>query len=132
MGNAEKLVLKMLNALPDYQKACKYLHDDIVWRFPEIIKVIGGAHVGKAAVKEMLEYLFREIYFPEGFKVNVIKSVGNDEVSAVHYRNTALTRKGFDYDTEYMMMVRVENNLIIEIDELVDTASAFRQFAGRK
>jgi ketosteroid isomerase-like protein len=65
----------------------------------------------------------------KGFKpgtshVTIHHLVAEDEFVSAHYNRTALRANGNNYDSEYNMLFRFRDDLIVEVWEIVDTAQA--------
>jgi ketosteroid isomerase-like protein len=65
----------------------------------------------------------------KGFKpgtsqVTIHHLVAEDEFVSAHYNRTALRANGNVYDTEYNILFRFRDDLIVEVWEVVDTAQA--------
>ena len=65
----------------------------------------------------------------KGFKpgtsqVTIHHLVAEGEFVSAHYNRTALRANGNNYDSEYNMLFRFRDDLIVEVWEVVDTAQA--------
>ena len=65
----------------------------------------------------------------KGFKpgtshVTIHHLVAEGEFVSAHYNRTALRVNGNNYDSEYNMLFRFRDDLIVEVWEIVDTAQA--------
>jgi uncharacterized protein len=61
---------------------------------------------------------------PGTSRVTVHHLVAEGEFVSAHYNRTALRANGNPYDTEYNMLFRLRDDLIVEVWEVVDTAQA--------
>ena len=61
---------------------------------------------------------------PGTSRVTIHHLVAEDEFVSAHYNRTALRANGNIYDSEYNMLFRFRDDLIVEVWEVVDTAQA--------
>jgi ketosteroid isomerase-like protein len=61
---------------------------------------------------------------PGSSRVIVHHLVAEDDFVSAHYNRTALRANGNVYDTEYNILFRFRDDLIVEVWEIVDTAQA--------
>jgi ketosteroid isomerase-like protein len=61
---------------------------------------------------------------PGTSKVTIHHLVAEDEFVSAHYNRSALRANGSLYDTEYNILLRFRDDLIVEVWEVVDTAQA--------
>jgi ketosteroid isomerase-like protein len=61
---------------------------------------------------------------PGTSRVTIHHLVADDELVSAHYNRTALRANGNSYDTEYNILFRFRDGLIVEVWEVADTAQA--------
>jgi ketosteroid isomerase-like protein len=106
---------------------------DVQWRLNHSLAPnIAGPHVGADAVVAFNTAVFTKFYDPGSVTVNIHDEIGDSSSSVVRFDFHAHSRRGHDYDVEYVLFVKTRDGLIADVVELLDTFASNEQHAGRR
>ncbi|MBK7952258.1 MAG: nuclear transport factor 2 family protein [Deltaproteobacteria bacterium] len=93
--------------------------EDATWWVPES-SPLGGTHVGRRAILDMLERAFA-LYDPESMKVEVLELFGEGEHVCARFQVDSLTARGRHWKGDYLALFRIVDDRIRSVREYFDT-----------
>jgi ketosteroid isomerase-like protein len=125
---------RIVEAFGDVDALGALYRDDVTWRLNHSLAPnIAGPHVGKEAVVAFNRAVFTKFYEPASVRVLVHDEVGDEHSSAVRFDFHARSRRGYDYDVEYVLFATTDHTgLVTSVVELLDTHASNEQHAGRR
>ena len=107
--------------------------DDVVWRLNHSLAAsIAGPHEGKDAVTGFNEAVFQKFYEARSVRVDIHDEIGDEASSVVRFDFHARSRRGHDYDVEYVLFAKTRQGRIYEVVELLDTLASNEQHQGNR
>jgi ketosteroid isomerase-like protein len=124
---------RLVEAFGDVDVMAAMYAPDVQWRLNHSLAPnIAGPHVGAEAVVAFNTAVFTKFYEPGSVTVNIHDEIGDVASSVVRFDFHAHSRRGHDYDVEYVLFVKTRSGLIVEVVELLDTFASNEQHAGRR
>jgi ketosteroid isomerase-like protein len=118
---------KLATAFGDLDAMSALYHDDVVWTLPASMTESGGPFAtmapfaGKAAVCQFNEVI-NAAYDATTVRVVISDELEQGGLSVARFTySAAMIPQGEVYEGEYLLLVRTQNGLIIEVREFVDT-----------
>lgn len=128
--NTKEIVQKYFGAIIDgeFEKAGRYRSpDEKHWISGEGSWPYGGWQTAESMAKIHANIRAR---FPKGLQITLNLILAEGDGAVVHIRNYAERVDGRIYDNQIVFLMRVENGLIIEIREFLDTIMVNELFCG--
>lgn len=123
----------IVEAFGDCETLASMYCDDIVWRMNfSLPSQISGPHVGKSKVCAFNDAVFNKIYLPGEMRVSILDEVGDTGASAVRFLVHAKSRRGHQYDVEYVLFAKTRNSLVYEVIEFTDSLASAEQHKGNR
>jgi len=101
--------------------------DSTYWICGENSWPLGGWQTPES--RNMTFNIIRE-RFPQGLKITIRSIIADGNNVAVHVNNHAMRMDGRIYDNEIVTLMKIENGLIVESQEFLDTIHVNELFFG--
>ena len=124
---------RLVEAFGDCALMASLYADDVVWRLNHSLAAnIAGPHEGKDAVTGFNEAVFQKFYEARSVRVDIHDEIGDEASSVVRFDFHARSRRGHDYDVEYVLFAKTRQGRIYEVVELLDTLASNEQHQGNR
>jgi ketosteroid isomerase-like protein len=124
---------RLVEAFGDVDAMAAMYAPNVQWRLNHSLAPnIAGPHVGSDAVVAFNTAVFTKFYEPGSVATVIHDELGDATSSVVRMDFHARSRRGHDYDVEYVLFAKTENGLITEVVELLDTFASNEQHLGRR
>ena len=124
---------RLVEAFGDCALMASLYTDDVVWRLNHSLAAnIAGPHEGKDAVTGFNEAVFQKFYEARSVRVDIHDEIGDEASSVVRFDFHARSRRGHDYDVEYVLFAKTRQGRIYEVVELLDTLASNEQHQGNR
>ena len=131
MSDSTTPARKIVEAFGNCEALADMYREDIVWRLNHSLPAnIAGPHVGKEAVCAFNDAVFNKIYDASSVQVKIHDELGDDASSVVRFDLHAKSRRGYNYDVEYVLFAKAQDGLVYEVVELLDTHASTEQHQG--
>lgn len=132
-GTAATPARRLVEAFGDVDAMAAMYAPDVQWRLNHSLAPnIAGPHIGPDVVVAFNKAVFTKFYEPGSVAVFIHAEIGDAASSVVRFDFHARSRRGHDYDVEYVVFVKTRNGLVTEVVELLDTFASNEQHAGRR
>ncbi len=122
---------RIVEAFGDCDALAAMYADDVTWRLNySLPDNISGPHIGKDAVMAFNDAVFNKIYGGGEMNVVIHDEIGDEASSVVRFDIHAVSRRGHNYDVEYVVFAKTQNGLVCEVVELLDTLASTEQHQG--
>ncbi|MDH4144592.1 MAG: nuclear transport factor 2 family protein [Acidimicrobiia bacterium] len=124
---------RLVERFGDCDALAAMYRDDVTWRLNHSLAAnIAGPHVGKEAVTGFNTAVFTKFYEPGSVRVHILDELGDESSSVVRFVFHARSRRGHDYDVEYVLFAKTRDGLVSDVVELLDTHASNEQHAGNR
>jgi ketosteroid isomerase-like protein len=124
---------RLVEAFGDVDAMAAMYAPNVQWRLNHSLAPnIAGPHVGSDAVVAFNTAVFTKFYEPGSVATVIHDELGDSSSSVVRMDFHARSRRGHDYDVEYVLFAKTHDGLITEVVELLDTFASNEQHLGRR
>lgn len=124
---------RLVEAFGDIDAMAAMYAPDVQWRLNHSLAPnVAGPHIGRDAVLAFNTAVFMKFYEPGSVSIVLHDEIGDAASSVVRMDFHAHSRRGYDYDVEYVLFAKTVDGLITEVVELLDTFASNEQHQGRR
>jgi ketosteroid isomerase-like protein len=124
---------RLVEAFGDIDAMAAMYAPNVQWRLNHSLAPnIAGPHLGSEAVVAFNTAVFTKFYEPGSVVTVIHDELGDATSSVIRMDFHARSRRGHDYDVEYVLFAKTHDGLITEVVELLDTFASNEQHLGRR